>query len=145
MKRSLIILLLGLLAAMPVGEARLSCQTVATPARAAAAPELAAALAAIEKAVEEKRQRLHVPGVALVIVKDDRVVLLKGFGLRDVERKLPVTPDTLFGIGSSTKTFTALAAVISAGEGKLSLEDSPRKFLPYFKRTVQQRDVRCRR
>ena len=133
MKRSLIILLLGLLAALPVGEARLSCQTVATPARAADTPELAAALAAIEKAVEKKRQSLHVPGAALVIVKDDRVVLLKGFGLREVERKLPVTPDTLFGIGSSTKTFTALAAVISADEGKLSLEDTPRKFLPYFK------------
>lgn len=133
MKRSLITLLLGLLVALPIGEARLACQAVATPVRTAEDPELAAALAAIEKAVEERRQSLHVPGAALVIVKDEQIILLKGFGLRDVERKLPVTPETLFGIASCTKTFTALAAVISADEGKLSLDDSPRKYLPYFK------------
>jgi CubicO group peptidase (beta-lactamase class C family) len=133
MKRSLITLLLGLLVALPIGEARLACQTVTTPVRTAEDPELAAALAAIEKAVEERRQSLHVPGAALVIVKDEQIILLKGFGLRDVERKLPVTPETLFGIASCTKTFTALAAVISADEGKLSLDDSPRKYLPYFK------------
>jgi CubicO group peptidase (beta-lactamase class C family) len=133
MKRSLITLLLGLLVALPIGEARLACQTVATPVRTAEEPELAAALAAIEKAVEERRQSLHVPGAALVIVKDNQIILLKGFGLRDIERKLPVTPETLFGIASATKTFTALAAVISADEGKLSLDDSSRKYLPYFK------------
>jgi len=80
----------------------------------------------IEKAVEEKRQNLKVPGAALVIVKDDRVIFLKGFGFRDVEAKLPVTPETLFAVGSITKTFTALATVISADEGKLSLDDSPK-------------------
>ncbi len=118
---------------VPIDEARLHCPAIATKAPAADTPEFAAALAAIETAVEEKRRSLRVPGAALVIVKDDRVVFLKGFGLRDVERGLPVTPDTLFGIGSATKTFTALATVISADEGKLSLEDAPRKFLPYFK------------
>jgi CubicO group peptidase (beta-lactamase class C family) len=95
--------------------------------------DLPSALAAIEKAVEVNRRNLKVPGAALVIIKDDRVVLLKGFGVRDVEKGLPVTPETLFGIGSCTKTFTALAAVISADEGKLSLDDAPKKFLPYFK------------
>jgi len=118
---------------VPIDEARLHCPMGAMNALAADAPEFAAALAAVETAVEEKRRSLGVPGAALVIVKDDRVVLLKGFGLRDAERGLPVTPDTLFGIGSATKTFTALAAVISADEGKLSLDDAPRKFLPYFK------------
>jgi CubicO group peptidase (beta-lactamase class C family) len=90
-------------------------------------------LANIEKAIEEKRQNLNIPGAALVIVKDDRVIFLKGFGFRDVEAKLPVTPETLFAVGSITKTFTALATVISADEGKLSLDDSPKKFLPWFK------------
>lgn len=132
MERSFIILPLILLIALPVRGARVAGQMVATPTRATERLDLASALAAIEMAVEEKRQSLRVPGAALVIVKDDRIVLLKGFGLRDVERKLPVTPDTLFGIGSATKTFTALAAVISADEGKLSLHDSPKKFLPYF-------------
>src|SRR5262245_58228518 len=83
-------------------------QTVADSARRVSdSSELSAKLAAIEQAVEEKRRSLNVPGLALVIVKDDRVILLKGFGLRDVAAKLPVTPETLFAIGSCTKTFTA--------------------------------------
>ncbi len=114
--------------------------------------DLPSSLAAIEKAVEVNRRNLKVPGAALVIVKDDRVILLKGFGVRDVEKGLPVTPDTLFGIGSCTKTFTAMAAVISADEGKLSLDDAPKKFLPYFKlrdpeadANVTLRDLLCHR
>ena len=95
--------------------------------------DLAAKLAAIEKTVEEQRKEKGVPGLSLVIVKDDKVIYAKGFGLRDAERGLPVTPDTLFAIGSCTKAFTAMATVISQDEGKLSLDDAPKKFLPYFK------------
>jgi CubicO group peptidase (beta-lactamase class C family) len=110
------------------------------------------ALEAIEKEVEEKRRKLNVPGAALVIVRNDRVILQKGFGLRDVAAGLPVTPETLFAIGSCTKTFTAMAAVISADEGKLSLDDAPKKYLPYFKlrdpeadAQVTLRDLLCHR
>ena len=113
---------------MPVG----AQQATATQA-AASAPDLSASLAAIEKAIDDKRKELGIPGVSLVIVKDDKVIYLKGLGDKDFERKLPVTPDTLFAIGSSSKAFTALTAVMSADEGKLSLDDSPKKFLPYFK------------
>jgi CubicO group peptidase (beta-lactamase class C family) len=101
--------------------------------QASAAPDLATRLAAIEKIVEEQRKEKGIPGLSLVIVKDDKVIYAKGFGLRDVERNLPVTPDTLFAIGSCTKAFTAMAAVISQDEGKLSLDDSPKKYLPFFK------------
>lgn len=97
------------------------------------ARDLPARLAAIERAVEEQRQSLNVPGAAVVVVRNDSVVLSRGFGLRDVEAELPVTPRTLFAIGSCTKPFTALAAVISADQGLLSLDDPPRKFLPYFR------------
>jgi CubicO group peptidase (beta-lactamase class C family) len=103
------------------------------PASTPADADLAPRLAAIEKALEARRQEHHVPGAALVIVKDDRVIFMKGFGLRDVERKLPVTPETLFAIGSTSKAFTALAVLMSAEEGKLSLWDSPKKYLRYFK------------
>lgn len=44
-----------------------------------------------------------------------------------------VTPDTEFGIGSATKAFTALSVLMSVDEGKVNLEDSPKKYLPYFK------------
>jgi CubicO group peptidase (beta-lactamase class C family) len=104
--------------------------------------DLAGKLAAIEKQVEEKRRELGLPGVALAIVKDDQVILQKGFGLRDVERKLPVTADTLFVIGSNTKSFTAMAAVISQDEGKLSLEDSRKKCLPSFRLQDPEADAK---
>src|SRR5262245_27704508 len=84
---------------------------------------LAEKLAAIEKTIEEKRAELGVPGVAVAIVKDDKAIFQKGFGLRNVEGNQTVTADTLFAIGSCTKAFTAMAAVISQDEGKLSLDD----------------------
>ncbi|HEY0378065.1 MAG TPA: serine hydrolase domain-containing protein [Pyrinomonadaceae bacterium] len=114
----------------------------ATQAARQTAPDLQTRLAAIEKAIEEKRKELHIPGVSLVIVKDDQIVYAKGLGLKDVERNLSVTPDTLFAIGSSTKAFTAMAAAMSADDGKLSLTDSPKKVLPYFKLRDPDADAR---
>ncbi len=92
---------------------------------------LSARIAGIEAAIEETRRRLNVPGAAVAIVLADRPILLRGFGERNTSGE-PVTPSTLFSIGSCTKPFTALAAAISADRGLLSLDDSPRKFLPYF-------------
>ena len=99
---------------------------------AASATDYSAPLAAIEKALDDKRKELGIPGISVVIVKDDQVIYLKGLGFKDVDKQLPVTPDTRFAIGSATKAFTAMLAVMSADEGKLSLDDSPKKFLPYF-------------
>lgn len=87
---------------------------------------------AVGQDVDSLRRRFEVPGAALVIVVDDSVVLSRGFGLRDVRAQLPVTPQTRFAIGSCTKPFTALAAAISADRGILTLDDSPRRFLPWF-------------
>lgn len=109
---------------------------------AAPITDLDARLAAVEKTVEEKRREYHIPGAALVIVKDDRVIYIKGLGVKDFERGAPVTPDTLFPIGSSTKAFTGMAAVMSADDGKLSLDDSPKRFLPYFKLRDPEADAR---
>jgi CubicO group peptidase (beta-lactamase class C family) len=112
---------------------RAAAQTAAQAQAAASPANLDAKLAAIEKAVEEKRQTLGIPGLSLVIVKDDKVIYMKGLGYKDFEKKVPVTPDTLFAIGSSSKAFTALLVAMAADEGKLSLDDAPKKFLPYFK------------
>lgn len=71
--------------------------------------------------------------MSLAIVKDDKVIYLKGLGLKDFEKKVAVTPDTQFAIGSATKAFTALSVLMSQDQGKLSLDDSPKKYLPYFK------------
>ena len=115
----------------------------AAKTQAAAAPsDLDAKLAAIEKVVEEKRQALGIPGLSLVIVKDDKVIYMKGLGYKDFEKKVPVTPDTLFAIGSSSKAFTSMLVAMAADEGKLSLDDSPKKFLPYFKLQDPEADAK---
>jgi CubicO group peptidase (beta-lactamase class C family) len=114
--------------------------------------DIAAKLGTIEKAVDDKRKELGVPGLSLVIVKDDRVIYSKGLGLKDVERNLPVTDKTLFAIGSCSKAFTAMTAMMSVDDGKLALEDSPKKHLPYFKlqdsdaeAKITVRDLLCHR
>lgn len=105
----------------------------------ATAQDYSAALAAIEKAIDERRKELGIPGISLAIVKDDQIIYLKGLGLKDIGRKLPVTPDTRFAIGSASKAFTGMLAVLAADDGKLSLDDSPKKFLPYF--TLKDQDA----
>ena len=110
--------------------APVAAQQAAKPA--AVATDYSAALAAIEKALDDRRKELGIPGISLAIVKDDKVIYLKGLGVKDVEKKLPVTPDTRFAIGSASKAFTAMLVAIAADHGKLSLDDSPKKFLPYF-------------
>lgn len=92
----------------------------------------AAALQRIEDKLEAKRNEYGIPGVSLVIVKDDQIIYLKGLGYKDFEKKVGVTPDTQFAIGSATKAFTALTVLMAQDEKKLSLSDAPKKYLPYF-------------
>lgn len=75
-------------------------------------------------------QEWQVPGVAVAVVQGDRVIAAEGFGLRDVERGLPVTPDTVFAAGSATKAFTALAVGLMVDSGKLSWDRPVRAELP---------------
>ncbi len=74
-----------------------------------------------------------IPGVAVSIVKDGKVVYSKGFGVRDIETKEPVDENTLFMIGSNTKAFTGTALAMLSAEKKLSLDDKVQKWMPSFK------------
>ena len=74
-----------------------------------------------------------VPGMAIAIVKDGKVVLAEGFGLRDVKNNLKVTPRTVFAIGSSSKAFTATLVGLLVDEGKLDWDKPVREYLPTFK------------
>lgn len=95
--------------------------------------DLQKALSVIEERAEARRKELGIPGMALAIIKDGKIVYLKGLGYKDFENKLPVTENTQFAIGSSTKAFTGLTVLMTADENKISLDDSPKKYLPYFK------------
>lgn len=107
-------------------------------------------LQTIEEKVEARRKELGIPGMSLAIVHEDKIIYMKGLGYKDYENKTAVTPDTQFAIGSATKAFTALSVLMTADEGKLSLDDSPKKLLPYFKmhdpetdKNITIRDLMC--
>jgi CubicO group peptidase (beta-lactamase class C family) len=76
--------------------------------------------------------RDQIPGVAVGVVERGELVYARGFGFRDVEKHLPVTPDTLFALGSCSKAFTATAIALLADEGKVALDAPVRTYLPDF-------------
>lgn len=74
-----------------------------------------------------------VPGLALAVIRDGKVVLTEGYGYRDLDKKVPVTAETLFAIGSSSKAFTTAALGILVDEGKLEWDKPVRTWMPDFK------------
>lgn len=85
----------------------------------------------LETIVSKTMAEVHSPGASMALLKEGEVVYAEGFGARDVERNLPATPRTLYGIGSCTKSFTALAVMKLVGEGRLDLVDPVSEHLPY--------------
>jgi CubicO group peptidase (beta-lactamase class C family) len=108
--------------------------------KAAGAPPVATATTTLQTSpvegldeyVQKAMQDWEVPGLAIAIVKDDKVVLAKGYGVREIGKETPVDEHTLFAIGSSTKAFTTAALGMLADEGKLSWDDPVTKYLPWF-------------
>src|SRR5512145_2266794 len=70
--------------------------------------------AALDALINEAMKHWQTPGSAVVVVRGAEVVYLKGFGVKDVNTKQPVTPDTIFAIGSTTKAFVTAAMAILA-------------------------------
>ena len=85
-----------------------------------------------EPLVRRLMARDQIPGVAVGVVEHGQLVVARGFGYRDVEKSLPVTPDTLFALGSCSKAFTATAVAMLADEGKIKLDSPVRTYLPDF-------------
>lgn len=112
---------------------RVARAQVASATAQVSAPDLQSRLGTIEQKTEARRKELGIPGMSLVIVKDDQIIFMKGFGYKDFEKQIPATADTEFAIGSASKAFTALSVLMSQDEGKLSLDDNPKKHLSYFK------------
>src|SRR5262245_20277989 len=102
----------------------LSCFLLFLPPLPAAAEDssLAAKLAKIEE-VLQKKLPADGPGAAVLVVQDGKVILQKGYGLADVEKKLPITSHTQFDLASVSKQFTAMAILILHERGQLNLDD----------------------
>ncbi len=87
---------------------------------------------AVDEYITARMRSDHIPGVALVIVKGDQIVYLKGYGRADQSGR-PVTPQTPFLIGSITKSFTALAVMQLVEAGKVDLDAPVQRYIPWFR------------
>ena len=87
----------------------------------------------IDRIVADTIRAWQIPGAAVAVVQDDKVLLAKGYGTKELGGKDPVTADTLFEIASTSKAFTSTALAMLATDGKLSFDDPVRKHVPYFR------------
>lgn len=87
-------------------------------------------LKGFDKTIDKILKDWNVPGCGIGIVVKDKLVFAKGYGYRDLEKKLPVTPNTLFQIASNTKLFTATAVGFLVEEGKLDWDKPIRNYVP---------------
>src|SRR6204780_2851609 len=76
-----------------------------------------------------------IPGAVILIQQHGHPVYFENFGVRDVESKRPMTPDTIFRLYSMSKPVTSVAAMMLVEDGKLSLDDPLSKFIPAFAET----------
>ena len=84
----------------------------------------------LEKITRQLMRKHHTPGLAIAIHQNGKTIYEKGFGLRNLKQRQVMDADTLIGIGSITKSFTAFAIMILQERGKLSLDDSAASYLP---------------
>src|SRR5215207_5465010 len=86
----------------------------------------------LDRWVARALQTFEVPGIALTVVKDDQVVVARGFGVRKLGEPAPVDARTLFGIASNTKAFTATALGLLVEENKIEWDAPVVRYLPGF-------------
>ena len=108
---------------------------ISLPALAQTAAPVMAPLdvAAVDAVVARALKAFDVPGMAVAVVKDGQVVLAKGYGVRSLKTQAPMDANTLVGIASNTKAFTAAALGLLVDEGKLRWDDKVTAYIPEFK------------
>ena len=84
----------------------------------------------LQQQIEKILKDTHTPGVSIAIVHKNGPEWVTGLGIADVASKRPVTADTLFRIGSTSKAFASLSILLLTDQGKLSLEDPAHKLAP---------------
>lgn len=86
----------------------------------------------IDPLVEQAMEDWQIPGLAIAVIHDGKLKFAKGYGFRDLEKKLPVTTDTVFQIGSISKGFTSTLTAMHVDENLLNWDDKVQKYLPDF-------------
>jgi CubicO group peptidase (beta-lactamase class C family) len=113
--------------ALVVSSALALCLVGAARAQPAREP-----LATLDAFVDRTLADWEIPGLSLAVVKDDRVVIAKGYGRRELGRDARVDADTLFGIGSCSKAFAAASLGVLVSDGKVAWEDRATTYLPWL-------------
>lgn len=108
--------------------------------------------AGLDTTFEKILKDWHIAGFAVAVIEKDKIVYSKGVGFRDYEKKLPVTPNTQFAIGSCTKAFTSALLGIYKKEDKIDFDKPARTYLPDLKffnddmnNQITVRDMMCHR
>ncbi len=115
-----------------------AAKPVAKPALPVAPPAVAAPtneqiIKEFESYVGKVQKEWMIPGMAVSVMKDGKLVFAKGFGVKDINGKLPVDENTVFQIGSVSKSFTAAVMASLVDEGKIKWDDTVKNILPDFK------------
>ena len=86
----------------------------------------------LDKLIQQTLKTFDVPGISVGILKDDKIVYAKGFGVRSLTSKKDMNDNTLVGVASNSKGFTCFALAMMVDEGKLNWDDKVRKHIPEF-------------
>jgi CubicO group peptidase (beta-lactamase class C family) len=116
-----------------VGVALALCAALSGPPGAVAGQEPArqpSSVAALDSALEAARGEWKIPGMAIAVVRNDTVLLARGYGVRELGRPGGVDENTLFDAASLTKPFTSAAVAALVDEGRIRWDDPVRRYLP---------------
>ena len=90
------------------------------------------AIVALDSIIRNNLEQQRIPGAAVAVVHDGRIIFSQCYGYADTQKKVPITEDTYFMVGSLTKSFTALAVQKLIQQGKVDLNADIRKYIPDF-------------
>ena len=88
--------------------------------------------AAVDSIAESALKGRSIPGLSVAVMRGAQMVIAKGYGFADVERKIPAAPETIYQLGSISKQFTAAAIMRLVERGKVRLDDPLTKYLPDY-------------
>ena len=89
-------------------------------------------LDSLDRQIHQLIKDFEIPGLSIGIVRNDSVIFSKGYGNLEIHKERQVDENTIFGIGSISKSFTALTLGILVDEGKINWDDKVKEYLPYF-------------
>jgi serine beta-lactamase-like protein LACTB len=128
MTRKSLLVLMSLLSFPSVIPAQVGTPTVAPMTSAVQR----SAIRRARQIIADTMKALRIPGASVCVIRDGKVIWSEGFGLADVEQQVPVTPRTVFRIGSVSKPLTAAALGLLVEQGKIDLDAPVQRYVPSF-------------